>query len=232
MANNGRPALDLDSAIVSEIGQCKGELDTLVSKLEVLFSDKNENDLLSSDAELHTYVRREEHDVSDACKRLILKLKSPALDYVARWSRIDYPFSSQDPSLAELLERWKIRRDLIAELERATWSGDVPVAKITNPSLESKQIGSASRSDITTILFLSADPSDGSRLRLGQEFSDIKNSLDGSRMREAFKLALPQFSLRPAELIKAVLEEKPRIIHFSGHGTVEGKCCLKITAGR
>ena len=78
----------------------------------------------------------------------------------------------------------------------------------------------------TVILFLAADPSDATRLRLGKEFREIQDNLRKAQMRDAFKLALPQLSVRPSDISQAILDEHPRIVHFSGHGTSSGELCF------
>jgi len=84
----------------------------------------------------------------------------------------------------------------------------------------------------TVILFLAADPSDATRLRLGKEFREIQDNLRKAQMRDAFKLALPQLSVRPSDISQAILDEHPRIVHFSGHGTSSGELCFEDAMGR
>ena len=69
-----------------------------------------------------------------------------------------------------------------------------------------------------TILFLAADPTDFSRLRLGQELREIQEKLQLAKMRDKFKLE-QRMSVRPVDISQAILDEMPKIVHFSGHGT-------------
>lgn len=89
---------------------------------------------------------------------------------------------------------------------------------------------SAGFSDQTIILFLAADPTDASRLRLGQELREIQEKLRMSEMRTRFKLS-QRMSVRPADLSQAILDENPQIIHFSGHGTSAGALCFEDELG-
>jgi hypothetical protein len=84
---------------------------------------------------------------------------------------------------------------------------------------------------LTSILFAAADPTDASRLRLGQEFREIQEKIKISKLRETVKLELPQLSLRPADLTQALLDIQPQIIHFSGHGTSKGALCFEDQTG-
>jgi hypothetical protein len=88
------------------------------------------------------------------------------------------------------------------------------------------------KSTIINILFLSADPSDVSRLRLNEEYREIKEKLQLSRLRRHFKLALPQLSLRPVDISQSLLDEQPQIVHFSGHGALTGELCFEDQFGK
>lgn len=83
-----------------------------------------------------------------------------------------------------------------------------------------------------SILFLAADPSDASRLRLGEEYREIQEKLRQSKQRARFKLELPQLSVRPADISQAMLDTEPQIVHFSGHGTTTGALCFEDKLGQ
>lgn len=67
------------------------------------------------------------------------------------------------------------------------------------------------------ILFLASNPSDSGRLRLGAEIREIEEGLRRSRNRDNFEL-IQKFAVRPTDLRRAILNDMPNIIHFSGHG--------------
>ena len=73
----------------------------------------------------------------------------------------------------------------------------------------------------TRILFLASNPADTSRLRLDEEIREIAESLRRSTHRDQFDL-LQRHAVRPLDLSRALLDEQPHIIHFSGHGVVVG----------
>lgn len=83
-----------------------------------------------------------------------------------------------------------------------------------------------------SVLFLSADPTDASRLRLGQEFREIHEILKLAQLRDRFRLELPQLSVRPADISQALLDIQPRIVHFSGHGASTGALCFENQVGQ
>ena len=81
------------------------------------------------------------------------------------------------------------------------------------------------------ILFLAADPSDASRLRLGQELRDIRERLQIAKERGKYQLEQRE-SVRVCDITQAIFDVEPQIIHFSGHGTNQGELCLENHIGQ
>ena len=84
---------------------------------------------------------------------------------------------------------------------------------------------------MTTILFLAADPTDASRLRLGEEVREIQEKLQLAKLGDNFVLH-QRFSVRPADVSQALLDLSPQIVHFSGHGTDTGAICVEDSLGK
>ncbi|MDJ0693039.1 CHAT domain-containing protein [Mastigocoleus sp. MO_188.B34] len=80
------------------------------------------------------------------------------------------------------------------------------------------------------ILFLAADPSDESRLRLGQEIRDIKERLRIAKEADKYQLEQRE-SVRVGDITQAIFDFEPQIIHFSGHGTNQGELCFEDELG-
>jgi hypothetical protein len=81
------------------------------------------------------------------------------------------------------------------------------------------------------ILFLAADPSDASRLRLGQELRDIKEKLRIAKAPEKYQLEQRE-SVRVSDITQAIFDIEPNIIHISGHGTSQGELCFENEEGK
>ncbi|MFB2771241.1 hypothetical protein ACE1AT_18400 [Pelatocladus sp. BLCC-F211] len=81
------------------------------------------------------------------------------------------------------------------------------------------------------ILFLASDPSDASRLRLGQEFRDIQERLQLAKYRDQFWLE-QRTSIRPGDISQALLDIEPHIVHFSGHAKSTGELCFEDELGK
>lgn len=86
------------------------------------------------------------------------------------------------------------------------------------------------RENTLSILFLAADPSNASRLRLGEELREIQEKLQLAQLREQFELH-QRMSVRPADISQALLDVQPQIVHFSGHGTSAGALCFENQVG-
>ena len=84
---------------------------------------------------------------------------------------------------------------------------------------------------MVSILFLAADPTDASRLRLGEEFREIQEKLQLSKQRDKFDL-YQRMSVRPVDISQALLDVSPQIVHFSGHGTSHGELCVEDHSGQ
>ncbi|NET61625.1 MAG: CHAT domain-containing protein [Symploca sp. SIO2E6] len=80
------------------------------------------------------------------------------------------------------------------------------------------------------ILFLAADPSNEARLRLQQEHRDIEEKLNLSAQR-GFLLE-QRLAVRTTDIIQAILDTKPHIVHFSGHGQQSGNLCFEDEIGQ
>jgi len=89
---------------------------------------------------------------------------------------------------------------------------------------------SLSQTGRVRILFLSADPTDSSRLRLGEEIREIQEKLQLAKLREQFELH-QRMSVRPSDFSQALLDVQPHVVHFSGHGTAYGSLCFENQNG-
>ena len=71
------------------------------------------------------------------------------------------------------------------------------------------------------ILFLAANPSGTTHLDLEEELRSVNLELRATKFRDAITL-VAHHAVRPDDLIRYVREEKPNVIHFSGHGSTKG----------
>lgn len=72
------------------------------------------------------------------------------------------------------------------------------------------------------ILFVTANPSDTATLRLDEEIRLLTSRVRRGRYRELFEIHIAP-ALRATDLPTVLLEHRPDIVHFSGHGSKEGE---------
>lgn len=85
--------------------------------------------------------------------------------------------------------------------------------------------------NIIKILFLASNPSDTDALRLDQEARDIEEKIKLSKYKDNIKF-ISKWAVRVSDVLQAINEEQPNIIHFSGHGSVCGEIALENLIGK
>lgn len=68
------------------------------------------------------------------------------------------------------------------------------------------------------VLFMAANPLDQGQLRLDEEARAISEMIRKAKHRDAVKL-ISCWAVRPLDLLQAINEHRPSVIHFSGHGS-------------
>lgn len=85
--------------------------------------------------------------------------------------------------------------------------------------------------DKIKILFLAANSSDTTRLRLDEEVRTIDLSLRQAEYRDAFILEQAH-AVRVADLQGLLMRYQPHVVHFSGHGSRDGEIVLENESGQ
>jgi CHAT domain-containing protein len=68
------------------------------------------------------------------------------------------------------------------------------------------------------VFFVASNPLDQSQLRLDEEIREIAEQIRASEYRDSVQL-ISRWAARPRDLLQALNELKPHIVHFSGHGS-------------
>lgn len=82
-----------------------------------------------------------------------------------------------------------------------------------------------------TVLFLAANPLTQAQLRLDEEARAIREQLRLADFRDSIKFE-SRWAVRPSDILLAINECTPTIIHFSGHGAPSGELVLQDANGR
>ena len=67
------------------------------------------------------------------------------------------------------------------------------------------------------MLFLAANPAGTPPLKLDEEIRQITAKIRAAEYRDSLEL-VSRWAVRPDDLQQALLEVKPHVVHFSGHG--------------
>lgn len=81
-----------------------------------------------------------------------------------------------------------------------------------------------------TILFLAANPSDSTPLRLDEEIRTIDEKIRRAEFRDVFEIK-QHWAVRVADIQEFFLRYKPDIVHFSGHGSTSSEIILEDDLG-
>jgi hypothetical protein len=84
---------------------------------------------------------------------------------------------------------------------------------------------------VKTVLILAANPKGTAPLRLDEEVREIKAGIQRSRHRDRFVIEY-QWAARPRDVQRAMLDYKPQIVHFCGHGAGDEGLVLEDNAGK
>ncbi len=88
--------------------------------------------------------------------------------------------------------------------------------------------------DVTShcrILFMGANPSDQTQLQVMREVRDIEEGLKTAQLRERFDFE-DKLAVRARDIIGHMLDVRPHIVHFSGHGSGETGLAFETDQGR
>lgn len=85
-------------------------------------------------------------------------------------------------------------------------------------------------SDKIKILYLAANPTDTSRLRLLEEARELQERIRSGAHGRAFKV-VHYLAVQPRDLLRGLQEEQPHILHFSGHANYDKEILFQNDQG-
>jgi len=81
-----------------------------------------------------------------------------------------------------------------------------------------------------TVLFFASNPKDSSYLRLDEEVRSIQEMIRKSEHRDSI-IFESRWAVRPLDILQAINELNPDVVHFSGHGSQTSDLILENTDG-
>ena len=80
-----------------------------------------------------------------------------------------------------------------------------------------------------TVLFLAANPKDTPKLSLDEEARSIQEKIRLSEYRDSIRFE-SRWATRSSDILQAINETNPTIVHFSGHESTSGELAFNILA--
>jgi len=80
------------------------------------------------------------------------------------------------------------------------------------------------------VLFLAANPLDQQQLRLDEEAREIAEMIRKTKHRDSVKLEFC-WAVRPMDILQAINEHTPAVVHFSGHGSDQDEIVFQDASG-
>lgn len=80
------------------------------------------------------------------------------------------------------------------------------------------------------VLFIASNPLDQQQLRLDEEAREIEIMIRKSEYRDSVSF-ITKWAARPLDILQAINEINPTIVHFSGHGSDEDQLVLQDNSG-
>ena len=159
-------------------------------------------------ADIEAKIAREHGRLSDAQKKLL-----SAQDQVQR---------------REMQEQQRAVRDQQRQMAAITGrlSQHDKLHQVALSSIERLQ----SLPEQITVLFLASNPLDQQPLRLDEEVRAIGEMIRKSEHRDAVRLE-SRWAVRPLDVLQAINECQPRVVHFSGHGSDRDEIVFQDNAG-
>ncbi|MEH2083396.1 MAG: CHAT domain-containing protein [Nostoc sp.] len=117
-----------------------------------------------------------------------------------------------------------------SSITNLTGSGSIHYNKEIQGAQTQNSPAASQASTAKTILFLAANPKDTYRLRLDEEMREIEAGLQRAKRRDQFVLQ-QRWAVRTRDIQRALLDFKPQIVHFSGHGGGEEGLLLEDETG-
>lgn len=132
---------------------------------------------------------------------------------------------SHKKRIKEELEMQKKTQHQISELNRTVKLHEEKQVEMQNQIEELQKLP-----EIITVLFLASNPINTKSLRLDAESRAIQEMIRKSDYRDTIKFET-RWAVRTSDLLQAINEVNPDIIHFSGHGADNGDLAFENANG-
>ncbi len=175
---------------------------TIKSKLNEI--ERYSKSIVSSSkkiSDIHGKISKKEHELVNAQKKL-------EKSKIKEEERLQKESAQRFENVSQTLHTHEIKQGLLHQ----------EIEKLKEPPSE------------ITILFLASNPTNTDVLRLDEEARAIQKKIRLSEYRDTLKFET-RWAVRTGDLLQAINETNPTIIHFSGHGSTSGNLILQNPDG-
>ena len=174
-------------------------------------------------------INRAEKEITAAEKKIAyIEKKSSKLEKELsdEQKKVEREEKAHEQRMKEEAEMQKKTQRQISELNRT-----VQVHEQRQSEMQSQIENLQKIPEIITVLFLASNPIDTQSLRLDAESRAIQEMIRKSDYRDTIRFET-RWAVRTSDLLQAINEVNPDIIHFSGHGASNGDLAFENVNGQ
>lgn len=136
-------------------------------------------------------------------------------------------------------EEAREQKKMLEAEKKRRMENDAQIKSLTNAINQNMQQQDILANEITllkkapdkiTVLFMASNPIDTSALRLDEEVRTIQEKIRLSEYRDSINFE-SRWAVRTSDILQAINETNPTIVHFSGHGSKNGDLVLENSDG-
>lgn len=162
--------------------------------------------------------------------REIASLEKKSADSYKKIAQLDKKIADKSKNLSN--EEKKLTNEEIKESKRMQATRERELQEI-NTTLVSQQYSIKRLQELPkkiNVLFMASNPVDQVSLTLDQEAREINEAITKSKHRDSVEF-ITRWAAQPLDVLQAINETSPTIIHFSGHGSSNDELVLQDKNG-
>lgn len=206
-----------------KIAKARGKIDSANAAIKRTKNASTIKSKLNDIARAEKDITTAEKKIADIEKRTS-KLEKELSDEQKKVEREEEKLHKQ--RIKEETEMQKKTQNQISELNRTLEVHEKRQIEIQSQIEELKKIP-----DTITVLFLASNPANTQSLRLDAECRAIQEMIRKSDYRDTIRFE-SRWAVRTSDLLQAINEVNPDIIHFSGHGATNGDLVFENVNGQ
>ena len=218
IARKNKELSDLSSARAKESQKRAQQRQKIVSATNSLKHTSSQSTIRSKNSE----IERAEKEIAAIDKRI---------------ADIDKKTAQKSKEIAD--EEKKVRAEEEKLRKKQEQENEKALQKINQAIARQKQQQDTMQQDIDelkavpeiiTVLFFATNPKGTTQLRLDEEARLIQEVISKSKHRDSISFE-SRWAVRPLDILQAINEINPDVVHFSGHGSDTGDLVLENTDG-